>query len=202
MFKKINKNKQFRRRKSSDNENASEDEEQNDQQETVEKTLSLQKLRQKPKGVSHVTLASGKVLSKVEEMTAKDADDPFKLKTGGLLDLAGAKKAKMIMDGDEEKGDNLGANKVGPEENDLGTQFSKETRIRDEDEEMRKFIELEMEKRKKGEENSDFYSSDKFKYLSPEDRALATLPEHLKKSHIQEKRGNVEQSNVIWNPRS
>ncbi len=37
----------------------------------------------------------------------------------------------------------------------VGTQFSRETRVRDEDEEMRKFIEGEMEKRKAGVADND-----------------------------------------------
>ena len=61
----------------------------------------------------------------------------------------------------------------------VGTQFSKETHIRDEDDEMRKFIETEMEKlkgRRDGEEEEDAGSQ----YLSPEDAALLSLPEHLR----------------------
>ncbi len=64
----------------------------------MEETKELQKLRQRSKGVSHVTLASGVKMSKVEEEVGVDASDPFKLKTGGLLDLARAKQAKALED--------------------------------------------------------------------------------------------------------
>lgn len=102
-------------------------------------------------GISHVTLASGLKVSKVEEQLAVDASDPFKLKTGGLLDLARARQAKAAEDPaegtDREAMLSMG---LAGEDGVVGTQFSKETRVRDEDEEMRKFIEAEMEKRKKG----------------------------------------------------
>lgn len=45
-----------------------------------------------------MTLASGIRVSKVEEEVGVDASDPFKLKTGGLLDLAKAKQAKALED--------------------------------------------------------------------------------------------------------
>merc|ERR1712156_1219975 len=112
------------------------------------------------------TLASGKKVSKVDELVSNDAD-PFKLKSGGLLSLDKAKKAAEIEKA-EENGENI------------GTQFSKETRVRDEDEEMQKFIEKEMEKRRGKRQDSDQNEQDK--YLTPEEKALLSLPEHLKKS--------------------
>ena len=66
----------------------------------------------------------------------------------------------------------------------VGTQFSKETRVRDEDEEMKKFIEAEMEKRRGKNLNMEFKAGSEqntsSKYMSPEEAALAELPEHLK----------------------
>ena len=64
----------------------------------------------------------------------------------------------------------------------VGTQFSKETHIRDEDDEMRKFIDMEMERLKgKDRVHPDEDSSNKVaQYLSPEDAALLSLPEHLR----------------------
>ena len=115
-------------------------------------------------GISHVTLASGIKVSKVEEEVGVDASDPFKLKTGGLLDLARARQAKALEDPDAEDGgggDGLGMGVlVGPDGTAVGTQFSRETRVRDEDEEMRKFIEAEREKRRgTGAEDGEMLSS-------------------------------------------
>ena len=89
------------------------------------------------------------------------------MKLGGLLSLDKAKKAAEIEKA-EENGENI------------GTQFSKETRVRDEDEEMQKFIEKEMEKRRGKRQDSD--PNEHEKYLTPEEAALLSLPDHLKKS--------------------
>ena len=62
----------------------------------------------------------------------------------------------------------------------VGTQFSKETHIRDEDDEMRKFIETEMEKLKGRQEEEEEDADVGTRYLSPEDAALLSLPEHLR----------------------
>ncbi|TRY74439.1 hypothetical protein TCAL_01306 [Tigriopus californicus] len=180
-FKSINrKKKQFRRRVSDDDD---EDRAQDDQLDPPEpnlilaETLELQKLRQRSSGISNITLASGQKLTKIEEslMTAVD-NDPFKIQTGGLLDLRKAKAAKAIENGEVPQEDVLnGKNK------DLmvGTQFSKETRIRDEDEEMQKFIESEMERRRGKTDDSEGQG---LNFLTPEDRALLSLPENLRKS--------------------
>ena len=126
-----------------------------------EEILEIQKLRKRSKGVSAVTLASGKKVSKVEELIDPD---PFKLKSGGLLTLDKARQAAKI--DDEER------------EEEIGTQFSKETRVRDEDGEMQKFIETEMEKRSGKRQDSD--ANEPEQYMPPEEMALLSLPEHLK----------------------
>ena len=56
------------------------------QNKKLEETIELQKLRKRPHGVNTITLASGKKVSKVDELVHNDPD-PFKLKTGGLLTL-------------------------------------------------------------------------------------------------------------------
>ena len=69
---------------------------------------------------------------------------------------------------------------------DVGTQFSKETHIRDEDDEMRKFIETEMSRMKGGTTTTTADDNEgdeeKSEFLSPEDAALMSLPQHLTKS--------------------
>ena len=140
------------------------DDEEDFNKDALEETLEIQKLRKRSHGVNAVTLASGKKVTKVDELVQSDPD-PFKLKSGGLLTIDKARQA---------------ANHEKETEDNIGTQFSKETRVRDEDEEMRKFIEIEMKKRR-GNDQENEESSDK--YMSPEERALMSLPEHLKKSH-------------------
>ena len=55
---------------------------------------------------------------------------------------------------------------------------------RDEDEEMRRFIEMEMDKRRRGSgrPGPDDPSEAQNTYMSPEDAALSSLPAHLKSS--------------------
>ena len=139
--------------------------------ELMNETLELQKLRKRAHGVNAVTLAIGKKVSKVDELVHNDPD-PFKLKSGGLLTLDGARKAAAIV-AKEDLGEDSDEEKV------VGTVFSKETRIRDEDEEMRKFIESELEKRRG--KTDDGTGNEGLTYVSPEDKALMSLPEHLKK---------------------
>ena len=160
-FKSIRKKRPVRRTNSSDEE----DDDNAFDKDAFEEILEVQKLRKRTHGVNAVTLASGKKISKVDELVSNDAD-PFKLKSGGLLSLDKARMAAEI------ENDN--------EEDNIGTQFSKETRVRDEDEEMQKFIEKEMEKRRGKRQDSDQNEQDK--YLTPEEKALLSLPEHLKKS--------------------
>lgn len=68
----------------------------------------------------------------------------------------------------------------------IGTQFSAETNKRDEDEEMMKYIEEQLSKRKGIKSNtSDDNSDNSHKYLTPEEAALLSLPDHLRLSSTQ-----------------
>ena len=156
-FKSIKKKRPIRQKDSSDEEESIEAVD----KDAFEEILEIQKLRKRSKGVSAVTLASGKKVSKVEELIDPD---PFKVKSGGLLTLDKARQAAKI--DDEER------------EEEIGTQFSKETRVRDEDGEMQKFIETEMEKRSGKRQDSD--ANEPEQYMPPEEMALLSLPEHLK----------------------
>lgn len=148
-----------------------EEDEEDANKEALEEVLEIQRLRKRAHGVNAATLASGKKVSKVDELVHNDPD-PFKLKAGGLLSLDTAKLAAAAAEAnpDEEEEDGSA----------VGTQFSRETQVRDEDEEMRKFIEKEMEKRRGNAKDGD---GDKTVYVSPEDQALLSLPEHLRGSN-------------------
>ncbi|KAM9324316.1 splicing factor C9orf78 homolog [Gastrophryne carolinensis] len=124
--------KNFRRRKAS----SSEDEEEEGDVTTqvrmkLEEAKEIQNLRRRPNGVSATALLVGETLT--EEAIL--ADDPFKIKTGGMVDM---KKLKE-----------RGKDRLGEEEDlNLGTSFSAETNRRDEDADMMKYIETELKKRK------------------------------------------------------
>lgn len=65
----------------------------------------------------------------------------------------------------------------------IGTQFSAETNKRDEDEEMMKFIEDQLSKRKgKGDNVLHNEDGNRSTYLSPEEAALQAVPDHLRES--------------------
>ncbi|KAJ2945163.1 hypothetical protein O0L34_g9226 [Tuta absoluta] len=134
----------------------------------LEEVKEIQKLRERPNGVSIIALATGQKPNIEEELTCKD---PFKVKSGGLVNMQAMKSGKIKQVDD--------AYDTG-----IGTQFSAETNKRDEDEEMMKYIEDQIAKRKEGR-NKDQNESDKndsLKYLSPEEAALLSLPEHLRMS--------------------
>lgn len=77
---------------------------------------TIQKLRERPRGVEITTLDLGEQIKREE---TKDAD-PFKVKSGGMINM----KNVTVKNVDD-------AYDVG-----IGTQFSAETNKRDEDEEM------------------------------------------------------------------
>jgi len=155
---KSTKKRHMRKRKTSDSDDDLVETDFN--KDEYEKLKELQKLRKRTAGTNVITLASGQKITKVEEVIA---DDPWKLKTGGLVDMKSMKGCTPTDSSYE-----------------VGTQFSKETHIRDEDDEMRKFIEIEMDRIKGRKEESD--DQPKAVYMSPEDAALLSLPEHLRKS--------------------
>lgn len=96
--------------------------------------------------------------------------DPFNVKTGGMVNMQALKSGKM-----KEADD--------PYDVGIGTQFSAETNKRDEDEEMMKYIEQQLQKRKgiKTEEKTAELENER-KYMTPEEAALYSLPDHLRQS--------------------
>lgn len=98
----------------------------------LEEAKEAQKLRERPNGVSIVALATGQKVTLEEEIVCKD---PFKIKTGGIVNMQALKSGKVKQVDD--------AYDTG-----IGTQFSAETNKRDEDEEMMKYIEEQLAKRK------------------------------------------------------
>ena len=184
-FKSVRKRKNLRQRRGSDDEEERSDDKQEGgeydfDREALIETMEKQKLRQRSAGISNITLAVGRKVSKAEEMAAKDAEDPFKIKSGGLVDLQTARRRLDEENGGPSSEEGRNSDKLGRSDDVVGTQFSKETKIRDEDEEMKKFIESEMERRRGKSVNQE--EVEESSYKSPEDKALLSLPEHLSKS--------------------
>ncbi|XP_060535543.1 splicing factor C9orf78 homolog isoform X1 [Cylas formicarius] len=134
----------------------------------LEEMKELQSLRKRPNGVSVIGLALGTKVSAEEEVVAKD---PFKVQAGGMVNMQALKQGKVKQVDD--------AYDTG-----IGTQFSVETNKRDEDEEMMKFIEEELSKRKGKIDPpvAHSFTKNKSTYLSPEEAALQAVPEHLRES--------------------
>ncbi|TNN55584.1 putative protein C9orf78 [Liparis tanakae] len=119
----------FRRRR--DSSDVEEDEITKEVRSKVEEAKELQSLRKRQTGVSVDSLLVGEQLPPEDEAD----NDPFKLKTGGVVDMKKAKDRNRDMT--EEEGDL-----------NLGTSFSAETNRRDEDADMMKYIETELKKKK------------------------------------------------------
>lgn len=125
----------------------------------------LQKLRQRPNGISIVGLALGKKLTTEEEVTVKNL---FSVQCSGMVNMQALKTVADAYD-------------TG-----IGTQFSAETNIRDQDEDMMKYIENQLSKQK-GENKSEaeLEAGIGKKYFTPEETALYSLPAHLRQNSSQ-----------------
>ncbi|XP_011494520.1 PREDICTED: uncharacterized protein C9orf78 [Ceratosolen solmsi marchali] len=130
----------------------------------LDELKTIQKLRNRSKGVNVVGLALGETA--INTITS----DPFNVKAGGMVNMAALKNNKLKQDDAYDTG--------------IGTQFNAETNKRDEDEEMVKYIEEELSKRKNkntSEKDDNIYKR-KGSYCSPEEAALQAVPEHLRQS--------------------
>ncbi|KAH7984503.1 hypothetical protein HPB52_022141 [Rhipicephalus sanguineus] len=129
--------------------------------EILQDTKEIQKLRKRPNGVSVIGLNLGKKLTPKEELVI---DDPFKLKTGGMIDMKALKGKRVTM----EELDAVN----------LGNTFSVETNQRDEDADMMKYIEEELAKRRGRVQEPQPTPRN----TVDEKDVLFHVPEHLRKS--------------------
>lgn len=170
---KTNRRRNVRQRcDSSGSSSGSEDNDNEDTRDKMEALRALQKMRARQKGVSAASLALGKKIPKTEEVS--DAD-PFKMTTGGFVDMKALKNKPL-------KGEAAEA---------IGTAFAAETNRRDEDAEMLKYVEVELAKRKGHHKEEE----EKSNQQKSED-SLYDLPEHLKK-YSSEKRSEDMLSNQM-----
>uniref|UniRef100_A0AAY4AA00 TLS1 protein n=1 Tax=Denticeps clupeoides TaxID=299321 RepID=A0AAY4AA00_9TELE len=122
----------------------------------LDEVKEIQSLRKRQTGVSIAALLVGEKLP----LEAEIEDDPFKLKTGGVVDM------KKVKDRNRDLAD---------DDLNLGTSFSAETNRRDEDADMMKYIETEL-KKKKGQVEAE---EQKVKVKNAED-LLYELPENIR----------------------
>ena len=157
----LGKAKQFRKKQRN---SESDDEHNDDTSDILQSTKELQKIRKRQTGVNAAALATGIKVTKLEEVL--NESDPFKIKTGGLVQIANVKDRNRDRTYED----------VDRDVTNLGSTFSVETNRRDEDAELSAYIEGEL-KRIKGEKSS---GEIKTKVKSAED-ALYEMPEHLQK---------------------
>lgn len=148
MFKTVKK-KSIRKRNLEDY-----DEDDDEHNEVLYNLKECQKLRKKSSGINieHLVNPDEKKEEKVVDL------DPFKIKTGGFVDMKKLNKSKITMEDLEH----------------IGTSFAAETNCRDEDADMLNYVEKELAKRK-GILDVD---TQKHKLKTSED-ILFELPEHL-----------------------
>lgn len=164
MFKSVKRKKNLRTVKIDDDEDpdggASSTEDKTTSVQQVERSLmedtrELQRLRKRPRGVSVASLIVGKTIPAIVEKTS----DPFKMETGGLVEMKAVKKADTI---------------------NIGNQFASETNERDEDADMMKYIEEELKKRKGDEVATE--EEPRQLSMKNEDLLMQILPKHLKQA--------------------
>jgi len=158
------RNKQFRRKRQTDSSDEDEQQDIGNVKETLESARELQKIRRRQNGVNSAALATGAKVTKLDEMVMEK--DPFKLKTGGLVQM------KSVKDRNRDRT----YEDVDRDVTNLGSTFSQETNRRDEDAELTAYIEQELKRIKGTAETEQDSSSNKLK--SAEDQ-LYQLPEHL-----------------------
>ncbi|XP_006643473.1 splicing factor C9orf78 homolog [Lepisosteus oculatus] len=152
-------NKNFRRKRD-DSDDEEDEETTTEVRSKLDEAKEIQSLRKRQSGVSITALLVGEKLPPESEIE----DDPFKLKTGGVVDMKKIKDRNRDMTEDET-------------DLNLGTSFSAETNRRDEDADMMKYIETEL-KKKKGLVEAE---EQKVKAKNAED-LLYELPENIRVS--------------------
>ncbi|XP_033223521.1 telomere length and silencing protein 1 homolog [Belonocnema kinseyi] len=155
--------KPLRQRKLREDEDSDED---NSLREKLEELKTIQKLRERAAGVKIDGDYSGS-----KTISEDSTSDPFNIKAGGMVNMSALKNAKLQKAND--------AYDTG-----IGTQFNAETNKRDEDEDMVKYIEEHLSKRKHNnkEDSEDAAGNEQGTYCSPEEAALQAVPDHLRQS--------------------
>ncbi|KAK3851929.1 hypothetical protein Pmani_007378 [Petrolisthes manimaculis] len=161
MFKKVKKKSLCRRRESDDEEDESSIGDES-LLARLEESKELRKYRRRQAGVSAEVLLQGEKVDKKEGPT----DDPFKTKSGGMVDMTQVKNVRKTSDDAYDTG--------------IGTAFSAETNRRDEDAEMQKYIEENLAKRKGVE--ADNQADETPRHQTLEEVALHAVPAILRES--------------------
>ncbi|KAG9295192.1 hypothetical protein G9A89_006173 [Geosiphon pyriformis] len=152
-----------------------------DASETLEELIELRKYRRRPQGIDVEKLSKGDIKLRKK----KKEEDPWKLNSGGLVDIEAVKATK------DEEDDESSERKI------MLDSFTKQTNALDVDKHMMAFIEEEMRKRRgqtavsqNDEEDTDI------KPPNPEDE-LFQPPDHLRIESKPISEGNVQLSTTM-----
>ncbi|CAK5075562.1 unnamed protein product [Meloidogyne enterolobii] len=136
-----------------------------DEQKEIESRIrdiqEAQRVRQRRNGMDAVECAVGRELAK--EFARLD-EDPFRMSGGAMLRLTDTQRAAL---------------NAADIEADIKEQFKKETLLRDEHEEMRRYVEARL-KRQNTLDDTDDSNNKRAKLLSPEEEILFKAAERVK----------------------
>jgi len=144
----------------------------------IEDLKFLQKLRQRKNGLTAEELALGKAKGSSTTARKIDPSDPFKLKTGGLVEMNSANQQQQRTRSTKDLSN-------------INDNFARETNTRDEDTEMQRYIEEQLTRIQKkstpGSSNTNSVSNDEFQSVfatlkKPED-TLFHVSKHLITDH-------------------
>ncbi|KAI8855063.1 hepatocellular carcinoma-associated antigen 59-domain-containing protein [Chytridium lagenaria] len=174
MFKKKVGHRQYRKKDDSESDNETQTAINPEEREVLQEALELRRYRKRPQGVTAQELLAGDVKSIAKPKEAPD-DDPWKLKSGGLIDMT-----EMKTRGNFQMDSSAG-----------GSGFAAASNVMDTEKKMQEFIEAELRKRKSeagGPGGNGDHGEEKD--VAPDDE-LFVIPDHLQVSSKPVSEGNV-----------
>ncbi|CAK5050986.1 unnamed protein product [Meloidogyne enterolobii] len=137
-----------------------------DEQKEIESRIrdiqEAQRVRQRRNGMDAVECAVGRELAK--EFARLD-EDPFRMSGGAMLRLTDTQRAAL---------------NAADIEADIKEQFKKETLLRDEHEEMRRYVEARLKRQHTLDDSAEDSNNKRAKLLSPEEEILFKAAERVK----------------------
>ncbi|CAG8795139.1 5369_t:CDS:2, partial [Gigaspora margarita] len=163
---------------------AEKDEDSNEGSEPIEDLIELRKLRRRHQGIDAEKLMKGEARVKKK----KKDEDPWKLTTGGIVDLEAVREAEK----EEEEEEDSAERKI------MLDSFTKQTNALDVDKHMMAFIEDEMRKRRGqiSDSKNEVEDAEHTDPLNPQDE-LFQAPDHLRIESKPISEGNVQLSTTM-----
>ncbi|CAG8699697.1 157_t:CDS:2, partial [Gigaspora rosea] len=163
---------------------AEKDDDSNEGSEPIEDLIELRKFRRRHQGIDAEKLMKGEARVKKK----KKDEDPWKLTTGGIVDLEAVREAEK----EEEEEEDSAERKI------MLDSFTKQTNALDVDKHMMAFIEDEMRKRRGqiSDSKNEVEDAEHTDPLNPQDE-LFQAPDHLRIESKPISEGNVQLSTTM-----